>query len=151
MDSLTVLKWVLPPFITWGIPKLCGIKITTPVVSSVVKAGNVEVRGDFRWELGFRFRLFRKQGKQYWPQGSPDFDPKTHTWKSIINVGGTPGQEHTIIIAAVDPELQDLLEHYKHAHDATSPSQGWTPFTLYTVPKGIKELDRVTVTQLDKN
>ncbi len=59
-------------------------------------------------------------------------------------MGGTPGQEHTFIVAAVSPDLRDLLEHYRHVYEKTNK---WVPIIMYSFPSGIRELDRVTVTQ----
>jgi hypothetical protein len=110
----------------------------------MVPGGDHEVVGTYRFQLGLSFRLFRNQGKNYWPQGSPDFDPKRKIWRCRVHIGGTPGEEHTVIVAAVNPDLRDLVEQYRRVHEKTKQ---WIPILMHRFPSGITELDRVSVRQ----
>jgi hypothetical protein len=144
---LGFLKAFVPPALTWLLPKVCGVKIEEPPDGDEVHEQSIVVKGGYRWTFGFRFALLRQQGKKYWPQGSPTFDPKHKTWEGKVSIGGNVGEKYTIVVAAVSEDLKQLLNYYGQVHDETGK---WVPITLYTRPKGLTELDRAVVTRAGK-
>jgi hypothetical protein len=124
----------------------CRIKIDSPVDGTPVPSKTFIVYGRYWKTLGLRFVIFHQQGKRYWPQGSPEFNPTRHRWEKQVSVGDAdPGQASSIVVAAVSDDLLTAFSYYGQVFDKTKQ---WVPIQSATAPKGLTEAARIVLTHV---
>jgi hypothetical protein len=146
--AVTIGRALLTPLPIGARVKLCGIRIESPPNNSRVPSRTFVVSGRYRRTLGLRFVVLHQQGKKYWPQGSPEFDPTHKRWEKQVTISEAgPGTSSSIIVAAVSDDLWTSISYYGQVHDKTGE---WVPIESAAAPRGLTEAARIVLTHVGR-
>jgi hypothetical protein len=131
------------PFL-WSrmLPRLSGVRITSPLDGATVYDKDVPAIGIYSHTFDLKYVLFHQVGYAYYPQGSPVFNSTRKEWAKKVTIGEEPGKEYTITLAIINEDIEELMNYYYHFGLSKG---GYHTIPLHKIPKGMTILQQVVV------